>query len=147
MLMRMVDMLVELQLGWIGRTEELLRAGRRTTGGSPALGALVGRTVERSAADLDVAVARRLESLVGSLPQRFADIASCGVPETLVHGDFHPGNVIGDGERLVLIDWGDSGVGHPLLDHAAFVERLEPADRAAVIEHWSARWREAVPGL
>jgi hypothetical protein len=33
-----------------------------------------------------------------------------------------------------------------LLDHAAFVERLDPTDRARVDEHWSARWRDAVPG-
>ncbi|MEO1248940.1 MAG: phosphotransferase, partial [Pseudomonadota bacterium] len=29
----------------------------------------------------------------------------------MVHGDFHPGNVRGDGNRLTLIDWGDCGIG------------------------------------
>jgi hypothetical protein len=145
LLLRMVDLLVHLQVEWAGRTGELRMLGAADW--RPAsLCALVARTVERCAADLDLSVARRLESLVSALPQRFADIAACGVPETLVHGDFHPGNVIGDGDRLVLIDWGDSGVGHPLLDHAAFVERLDPTDRARVDEHWSARWRDAVPG-
>jgi hypothetical protein len=144
-LVRMVDLLVALQVQWAGRTDELARLGANDWR-SPALCAQVTAIVERSVGDLDVAVARRLEAIIGSLPQRFADLASCGVPETLVHGDFHPGNVIGDDERLVLIDWGDSGVGHPLLDHAAFVERLEPTDRASVVDHWSARWREAVPG-
>jgi len=145
LLVRMVDLLVALQLEWIGRTDEL-----RALGGAdwraPALGALAARTVERSAPALEVGVARQLESLIGSLPQRFADIASCGVPETLVHGDFHPGNVIRDEHRMVLIDWGDSGVGHPLLDHAAFVERLSPADLTTVVDHWSALWRQTVPG-
>jgi Phosphotransferase enzyme family len=145
LLVRMVDLLVALQVEWIGRTDEL-RALGAADWRSPALSALAARTVERSAADLTVDVARRLASLIGSLPQRFADIADCGVPETLVHGDFHPGNVIRDGDRLVLIDWGDSGVGHALLDHAAFVERLPAGDLAAVVDHWSARWREAVPG-
>ena len=107
---------------------------------------MLAGTVERCAADLAVPVARRLESLIASLPQRFADIASCGVPETLVHGDFHAGNVIGDEERLVLLDWGDSGVGHPMLDQSAFVQRLGDADRAVVTDRWAARWREAVPG-
>jgi hypothetical protein len=145
LLLGMVDLLVRLQVEWAGRTDELHMLGGPDWRSS-ALEALVARTVERCAGDLDGSVARRLESLVSSLPQRFADIAACGVPETLVHGDFHPGNVIGDGDRLVLIDWGDSGVGHPLLDHAAFTERLDPADRAVVVEHWSARWRDAVPG-
>jgi hypothetical protein len=145
-LVRMVDLLVGLQVEWTGRTDELLALGAADWR-SASLAALVTGTVERLAGDLDVAVARRLESLVALLPQRLADIAACGVPESLVHGDFHPGNVIGDGSRQVLIDWGDSGVGHPLLDHAAFVgERLDPADRAVIVDHWSALWRDAVPG-
>ena len=63
-----------------------------------------------------------------------------------MHGDFHPGNVIRDEHRMVLIDWGDSGVGHPLLDHAAFVERLVARRPHAVVDHWSALWRQTVPG-
>jgi aminoglycoside phosphotransferase (APT) family kinase protein len=145
LLVRMVDLLVALQVDWIGRTAELHRLGAADWRAA-ALCALAARTVERCSADVDVSAARRLEALVAALPQRFADIDACGVPESLVHGDFHPGNVIRDGDRLVLIDWGDSGVGHPLLDHAAFVERLPPADLAAVVDRWSARWREAVPG-
>ena len=48
LLVRMVDLLVALQLEWIGRTDEL-----RALGGAdwraPALAALAARTVERSA--------------------------------------------------------------------------------------------------
>jgi hypothetical protein len=145
LLVRMVDLLVGLQVQWVGRVDELLSLG--VADWRPgALGARASDVVSRCAADLDVSVAHRLGSLVASLPQRFADIASCGVPETLLHGDFHPGNVIGDEKRLVLLDWGDSGVGHPLLDQSAFVARVEGADRAVVIDRWAARWREAIPG-
>jgi hypothetical protein len=145
LLVRMVDLLVGLQVGWASRTDELLSLGvadwRPET-----LAEMVGGTVERCAAGLDVSVVRRLERLVASLPQRTADITACGVPETLVHGDFHPGNVMGGEQRLVLLDWGDSGVGHPMLDQSAFVERLGAEDRAAVTAHWAAWWRSAVPG-
>jgi hypothetical protein len=41
-----------------------------------------------------------------------------------------------------LLDWGDSGVGHPLLDLAAF---LDPTPNGA-IETVLAYWSEAVPG-
>jgi Ser/Thr protein kinase RdoA (MazF antagonist) len=141
----MVDLLVGLQVEWVSRGDDLLSLG--VADWRPeALAAMAADAVSRCAADLEDAVARRLETLLASLPQRFADIASCGVPETLVHGDFHPGNVIGDEERLVLLDWGDSGVGHPMLDQAAFVQRLGDADRAVVIDRWATRWREAVPG-
>ncbi|HEX6873650.1 MAG TPA: phosphotransferase, partial [Micromonosporaceae bacterium] len=38
----------------------------------------------------------RLAYLVAGLAERLAAVAACGVPETLVHGDLHPGNVRGD---------------------------------------------------
>ena len=34
----------------------------------------------------------------------------------LVHGDFHPGNVIVSNDRFVLIDIGGAGFGHPVFD-------------------------------
>jgi hypothetical protein len=57
-----------------------------------------------------------------------AALIECGVPDTLVHGDFHPGNVAGRRpDSYVILDWGDSFVGHPLIDELAFVERLSPS--------------------
>jgi aminoglycoside phosphotransferase (APT) family kinase protein len=76
---------------------------------------------------------KALQIFVEELPLRFAEIASCGLPDTLVRGDFHPGNLRGDRDRLTLLDWGDSGVGHPLLDQPAFLER-QPFDAAAALK-------------
>ena len=58
-------------------------------------------------------------------------IESCGVPDTLVHGDFHPGNVGGPADDHVILDWGDSFVGNPLIDELAFTQPLGPDDAAA----------------
>jgi hypothetical protein len=42
-----------------------------------------------------------------------ATVESYGLPETLVHEEVHPGNVlVRDGEN-VFVDWADSSVGHP----------------------------------
>src|SRR5215472_4572504 len=50
-----------------------------------------------------------------------------------------------DGHRLALLDWGDSGVGHPLLDMTAFIERV-PLDRLdRVRAAWLNAWRNAYP--
>ena len=76
------------------------------------------------------------------------------MPDTLVHGDFHPGNLRGerdghskpDGRRLTLLDWGDCGVGHPLLDRAAFLDRSPAEHREDVVSRWDDAWRLAVPG-
>ena len=73
-------------------------------------------------------------------------IASCGLPDTLVHGDFHPGNFRGTAGRLVLLDWGDSGIGHPLLDQPAFLTRVAAGHVQAVRAHWEQQWRAALPG-
>ena len=61
-------------------------------------------------------VCASLARLMGMLDRRLADATACGLPDTIVHGDFHPGNLRCDGAVLTLLDWGDAGVGHPLLD-------------------------------
>lgn len=50
------------------------------------------------------------------MPARLAALDACGLGDTLVHGDFHPGNVRTDGATLSVIDWGDSFIGHPAFD-------------------------------
>jgi len=75
----------------------------------------------------------------------FAAIEACGIEDTLLHGDPHPGNArIGHGPP-VIFDWGDSGWGNPLLD-LAVVDRA-PTDRREHLEgFWLDRWRAARPG-
>jgi hypothetical protein len=63
-----------------------------------------------------------------------------------VHGDFHPGNVRGSATSLTLLDWGDCGVGHPLLDQPAFLSRVAAEHGPAILAHWSRQWLTALPG-
>ncbi|GAA3434659.1 aminoglycoside phosphotransferase family protein [Kutzneria kofuensis] len=79
----------------------------------------------------------KLGKLVAGLPERFAALADCGIPDSLVHGDFHPGNVRSDGVRRVILDWTDSVIGHPALD-----VRNAPELR----RRWSSLWRNRIPG-
>lgn len=144
-LVPMVDLLVSLQLQWLGRTDELLALGLPDWR-PEAFVPLAADVVDRTADQLDTTVVSRLRALVDDLPRRFADIESCGVPATLVHGDFHPGNVCADRGTLKLLDWGDCGVGHPLLDQAAFLAHRSDADRVLLRTRWAVLWRTAVPG-
>jgi Ser/Thr protein kinase RdoA (MazF antagonist) len=143
--LRMVRMLVRLQAQWLDRVDELV-ALRLPDWRNPVLAVQLSTTYERTAAELDPATRATVERLLGTLDARYADIASCGIPDTLVHGDFHPGNVRGDDDRLVLLDWGDCGVGHPLLDQPAFVAAAESADVPEIAKEWSAAWRAVIPG-
>lgn len=99
---------------------------------------------------------RRIEELAGhwpelagfadGLPGRFAELAACGVPDTLVHGDFHPGNVRSDGTTRVLIDWGDSVVGHPALDLVRMRDWANGGPAPELTAVWCGFWRDRVPG-
>ena len=144
-LLDIVSLLVELQASWSGRVETLRAIGLPDLRG-PALAAAIADVVARTRGELAADDAARLDGFVAGLPQRFAELASCGVPDTLVHGDFHPGNFRGTADRLVLLDWGDSGVGHPLLDQPAFLTRIAERNVPAVRARWEESWRAALPG-
>ena len=144
-LLEMVSMLVDLQASWIGRVDELLRIGLPDWRG-PALTARIADTVQRRSADLAPDDAATLETFVAGLPARFEAIDACGLPDTLVHGDYHPGNVRGTPGDLTMLDWGDCGVGNPLLDLPAFLSAIEAPSRDRVRNHWRDAWTDAVPG-
>lgn len=86
-----------------------------------------------------------LDQVLAALPGRLAEVAACGVPETLVHGDFHPGNVrSADGVPPAVLDWGDAFLGHPGFDILRLSGGLSSS--AALLDRWASLWRVAVPG-
>ena len=145
LLLDMVNRLVELQRAWGNRVEELLALGLPDWR-APALGQAIMDVIERTRDDLPDEDRATLAEFVRGLPQRFDDVSACGLRDTLVHGDFHPGNFRGDGRSLTLLDWGDSGVGHPLLDQPAFLDPIPGACVDAVRAHWLQLWSTAVSG-
>ena len=73
------------------------------------------------------------EALLEDLDLRLEELDGCGLPYTLVHGDAHPGNVRGDAERMVFLDWGDAFVGNPVFDVRGMTGG-RPADEARAYE-------------
>ena len=140
----MIDLLVELQRAWLGRAETLLGLGLPDWRGR-ALSAAVSALIERRADAITADDRAPLDAFVAGLPARFAAVAACGIADTLVHGDFHKGNLRSDGQTRTLLDWGDSGVGHPLLDMPAFLDATPDDEHEATRTHWSAAWRRALP--
>ena len=145
LLRRMVDLLIDLQRRWTGRIEELLALGLPDWR-APALIAAIADVVDRTHGEISADDQTALSRFVRELPGRFDAVAACGLSDTLVHGDFHPGNFRGDGRELTLLDWGDSGVGHPLLDQAALFNAIPKSAVDDIRAYWLGRWREAVPG-
>ncbi|MFJ8202576.1 phosphotransferase family protein [Micromonospora chalcea] len=84
--------------------------------------------------------------LLDGLDHRLQQVRDCGLPDTLVHGDLHPGNVRGDGRRRTVIDWADSFVGHPAFDILRLTEDVDADAAARLTGAWTRRWRTDVPG-
>ena len=84
---------------------------------------------------------RNLRAAVPSLQRRCEELATCGIPLTLEHGDFWPGNVFVGTASCEVIDWEDAAIAHPFfslapltvgllntrLGERANVERIEAA--------------------
>jgi hypothetical protein len=133
--MAMVEAFVDLQQAL---TVDQLRAAGLPDWRSPALLEACRNLCRRHdvRATLGCDELPALDVLVDGLPDRFAALDECGIEPTLVHGDFHPGNWRARPGQLVLLDWGDSGIGHPLLDMPAFLERMSPESASAVRSRW-----------
>ncbi|MER5635330.1 aminoglycoside phosphotransferase family protein [Kitasatospora sp. NPDC002227] len=91
----------------------------------------------------ELAAAREL---VGGFPAMAEELAACGLPITLVHGDFHPGNCRSDGTGNVLVDFSDACLGHPAFDGLRLRPMLSPERWEQVRALWCEAWRKAAPG-
>lgn len=80
-----------------------------------------------------------------SLQWRWEALADCGLPDTVVHGDFHPGNWrCGDGP-LVVLDFADAHLGNPVLDGLRAIDYLPADRRRTAAAAWIAAWTAAAP--
>ncbi|MET8139316.1 phosphotransferase [Sphaerisporangium sp. NPDC005288] len=86
-------------------------------------------------------VSRALE-----LVERWPLLAECGLPATIVHGDFHPGNLRGDGGPPRVLDFADAHFGDPVLDGLRIRDFLPRAARPAAARAWADAWASEVPG-
>jgi thiamine kinase-like enzyme len=116
---------------------------RDAIGAVEALGSVAG---PRSA-EFARARARVLENLYRlreDAPRRVQALEANAIPETLLHGDLWPKNVLvtgtGDGLRAQLIDWDHVGAGPFTYDLSTFLYRASREERPWIVQ----RYREAV---
>ena len=88
----------------------------------------------------------RSRAIVEWVERQARDIGRLGLSPTLVHGDFHAGNVARHRGRLTVFDWSDAVIGHPLMDAAAWIgEAADDAALSARWETWVDAWSARVP--
>jgi hypothetical protein len=66
--------------------------------------------------------------------------APSAVPHTLIHGDFHPWNVLDS----TIIDWSDAAVGNPLHDVNHYLLNVEDEQRYELLAVYSSVWGDDV---
>ncbi|MEU4226713.1 aminoglycoside phosphotransferase family protein [Nonomuraea sp. NPDC026600] len=88
------------------------------------------------------------EELAGAhrLVDRWPMLDDCGLPDTIVHGDFHSGNWRGDGGPPVVVDFADAHLGNPVLDGLRVCDFLPEAKRPTAARAWIDAWTSQVPG-
>ena len=112
---------------------------RRTPVIAGQISALLDGPVASELSAGEVAAARGLIS-------RFPLLDECGLPDTLVHGDFHPGNWRSDGGPAAIVDWADAHFGNPVLDGLRACDFLPPGKRPAAARAWIDAWASRIPG-
>jgi aminoglycoside phosphotransferase (APT) family kinase protein len=75
------------------------------------------------------------------------ELDAAGIPETLIHGDLHPGNVAHHQDALMFYDWSDAAVSHPFLDVVHLLRSIREDERDAAREAYAEVWRAAYPGI
>jgi hypothetical protein len=127
----------ELQRTAAGRRGELLESGVV----SRPLAVLADQLAD-ALADDDLrhwhgASPERAHTLVGWVVEQVDRIAALALPELLVHGDFHPGNVaaLADGRRVVF-DWSDAAMAPPFIDVATWLSWLDDDEEPAGEQVW-----------
>jgi phosphotransferase family enzyme len=137
----MVGELHELQVHATGALDRLAALGVPDRRGDKLAAHLSG-VAERHGARI-----AGLDQLMDGLDDRLAAVRDCGLPDTLVHGDFHPGNVRSDGSGPpCVLDWGDSTLGNPAFDIIRMTGDLDRPTAEPLLQAWGRRWRASAPG-
>ncbi|HEX4252375.1 MAG TPA: aminoglycoside phosphotransferase family protein [Pseudonocardia sp.] len=138
---------------WVAAQATLARhherlPGQLSDGRGPAMrdrvaALLAGPLVPGAPGGLTAAESRAATDLLDG----FAALDRCGLPDTLVHGDLHPGNWrCPPGRPPVLLDLADAHLGNPVLDGLRLCGSLPEAGRAVAARAWVEAWRVWMPG-
>ncbi len=131
-----------LQQASVDRVEDLLALGcldRRLPVLAAQLDPLLAHPLTARHAKADEL--SQLAALGPRVVERCAQLAAIGLPDTLVHGDLHLGNVAASDDGHLFFDWSDACVAHPFMDMITpyFLEEDE-AKRSRGKKEYLAAW-------
>lgn len=97
---------------------------------------------DKALAGLEEKEIARLRSLEPTLVALCSRLAEGPVPDALVHGDLHLGNVARVGGSYVFFDWSDACVAHPFLDLIDVHREEDPDLRARLRDAYLSVWSD-----
>ncbi|MHB2021377.1 MAG: hypothetical protein ACYCW6_30965 [Candidatus Xenobia bacterium] len=137
-----------LQLRQVSETQGLLARGcpdHRLSGLPPAIDRMLAdRSTLMGSGGLTREELRTLHLRSMEMKRQLKRLACCGIPETLEHGDLHPGNVAWRCGRLFLADWSEAAVTHPFFSFHQ-LRQLAPDRGCGLTQAYLAPWREQFP--
>jgi hypothetical protein len=131
-----------IQRLWLGRSDELIDLGlpvRPLTDLAEQVEEMTEDTelLERMSAEVRASWLATAPTLVESCRR----LDELGPGPTLVHGDFHPWNVVFGADGARIFDWTDASVSHPFMDLATYVFRSRDVSvRRHLVESYLAAW-------
>jgi hypothetical protein len=146
---RAAQQLAELQIASIGKGAELLgakckdlRIRRLVERIDPFLAHMaefMGAQEKPSPAPLSTS---ELSSLTQGLRESCSLLQSVGLPDTLGHIDFNPGNILVSQDRCVFVDWAEACVTNPLITLEYLCQHLErsASQETAAVERVTAAY-------
>jgi hypothetical protein len=86
---------------------------------------------------------RQLREFVSRFADLCDELSALGLPETVQHDDLHMANVYSQGQRLLLLDWGDASISHPFASLVETFRFLEEFNGLSPTDPWFDRLRDA----
>jgi hypothetical protein len=137
-----------LQRAVAGERDRLIAAGAAVRPLADIPAAFAEVISDPTLAEWHGASPERAEQLVAWVTEAVAEVAALGLPEVLVHGDFHPGNVatLADGTR-VIFDWSDAAFAAPFVDVPTWLTWIDDdaAERERTWQSFAAEWVDVLP--
>lgn len=85
----------------------------------------------------------RLRGFAARFTELCEELATHDMPETIQHDDLHMANLYAQGERLRVLDWGDSSISHPFASLVVTFRFLDEINKLPPSDPWFTRLRDA----
>ncbi len=136
----------QLQITAVAHVDELLAAGcldRRLAWLAMQIEPLI--TAEFVQPYLTAEEQAQLQAAIPRLQTLCQELAAFTIPETLVHGDLHGGNVAIQGDNFIYFDWTDACISHPFFDMLNIFMERDTAVQGQLRDAYLAQWMAFAP--